>query len=185
MRFGWERGEDGCPRRGEKGARGCGFPWGSFSFRTGSAEVGRKGDSWGAAPGPKARGAGLQGTERLGSSGEVPPGQTEGRCGRGWGLHRAGGSKGRFGFGGELEAARRVTDAPKIPGGGGERAPRAAWWEAGGCGATMWGPRPAHSGAHPAAGGPSASVQWVPGRTAASSSTPPEGTPQAPDLLLR
>lgn len=33
--------------------------------------------------------------------------------------------------------------------------------------------------------GPSASVQRVPRRTAASSSTPPEGTPQAPDLLLR
>lgn len=161
------------------------FPGGVFPFGREAQRWGVKGIRGGQLPVRRRGEPGCRARRGWGPPEKSPPGQTEGRCGRGWGLRRAGGSKGRFGFGGELEAVRRVTDAPKIPGGGGERAPRAAWWEAGGCGATMWGPRPAHSGAHPAAGGPSASLQWVPGRTAASSSTPPEGTPQAPDLLLR
>lgn len=86
---------------------------GEFSFCTGTAEVGCKGDLLGAAPGPKARGAGLR--WRLGSSGGgVPRRRLRGDAAGGGGFAELGGCKGHFGLGGELETACRVTDAPKI-----------------------------------------------------------------------
>lgn len=87
---------------------------GEFSFCTGSAEVGCNGICWGLLPVRRRGEPGCGGTGwRLGSSGGLP-GQSEGTCGWGWGLRRAGGPKGHFGLGGELETACRVTDAPKI-----------------------------------------------------------------------